>query len=149
MNGKEMVAKINDGSIPKSPIELLLGAERVRVGSGKSILTMAVSEKYYNPSGTLHGGILCDFADLAMGHALVSELEEGEIFTTVELKQNFLKPVWEGIIRAEGEVIKRGRKTALLACRIYDENGSLVAYTTSTCMFIKGNIGGNRVKLAD
>ena len=144
MNGREMIAQINAGNVPKSSIELLLGVERVGIEDGKATLTMMVSEKHHNPMGTLHGGVLCDLADLAMGFALVSKLDEGELFTTVELKQNFLKPIWEGLLRAEGEVIKRGKKTALLACRVYDEKGSLVSYTTSTCMIIEGTIGADR-----
>jgi uncharacterized protein (TIGR00369 family) len=43
--------------------------------------------------GTLHGGVLCDIADAAMGMAYASTLGEGETFTTIELKINFLKPV--------------------------------------------------------
>jgi uncharacterized protein (TIGR00369 family) len=44
--------------------------------------------------GTLHGGVLCDLADAAMGMAYASSLDEGETFTTLELKINFLEPVW-------------------------------------------------------
>ena len=39
--------------------------------------------------GTLHGGVLCDIADAAMGIAYSSNLDEGESFTTLELKINF------------------------------------------------------------
>jgi uncharacterized protein (TIGR00369 family) len=41
--------------------------------------------------GTVHGGILCDLAEAAMGFAYVSTLEDGETFTTLELKINFLR----------------------------------------------------------
>jgi uncharacterized protein (TIGR00369 family) len=50
--------------------------------------------QHANPMGTLHGGILCDLADAAMGIAYASTLEEGESFTTLELKINFFKPIW-------------------------------------------------------
>jgi len=39
--------------------------------------------------GTLHGGVLCDLADAAMGVAYRSTLAEGETFTTIELKITF------------------------------------------------------------
>ncbi|MFQ5771237.1 MAG: PaaI family thioesterase, partial [bacterium] len=51
-------------------------------------------KQHANPMGTLHGGVLCDIADAAMGMAYASTLEQGESFTTLELKINFLKPVW-------------------------------------------------------
>ena len=50
--------------------------------------------QHANPMGTLHGGVLCDVADAAMGIAYASTLAEGETFATLELKINFLKPVW-------------------------------------------------------
>ena len=72
-----------------------------------------------------------------MGCANLSRLDEGEWFATVELKINFLKPVWSGRLTAVGEVLKAGRTLALLECRITDEGGSLVAYATSTCMTLR------------
>jgi acyl-coenzyme A thioesterase PaaI-like protein len=36
-------------------------------------------------------------------------LEEGETYTTLELKINFLKPVWNTKLRAVGRVV-RGRE---------------------------------------
>ena len=53
--------------------------------------------------GTTHGGIFCDLADAAMGMAWASTLDEGEAFTTLELKINFLKPVWAGTLVATGD----------------------------------------------
>jgi thioesterase superfamily protein len=45
--------------------------------------------------GTLHVGILCDIADVAMGMAFASTLRPDESSTTVELKINFLRPIWQ------------------------------------------------------
>jgi uncharacterized protein (TIGR00369 family) len=74
-----------------------------------------------------------------MGCANATRLEAGETFTTVELKINFLKPVWSARLTAVGEVIKGGRTIALTECRITDESGSLVAYATSTCMTLRAS----------
>jgi uncharacterized protein (TIGR00369 family) len=93
--------------------------------------------QHSSPPGSLHGGILCDVADAAMGCANATRLEEGETFTTVELKINFLKAVWEGRIVAVGSVLKAGRTIALTDCRVTDDAGSLVAYATSTCMTLR------------
>ena len=62
--------------------------------------------------GTLHGGILCDVADAAMGMAFASTLAPEESFTTVELKINFFRPVWQAPLRAEGTVVQRGHERA-------------------------------------
>jgi len=50
--------------------------------------------------GTLHGGVLCDIADAAMGIAFASTLAQEESFTTVELKINFFRPVRQARLAA-------------------------------------------------
>ena len=81
---------------------------------------------------------MCDIADAAMGLAYASNLAEGETFTTLEMKINFLKPVWSATLAAEGKVLKQGRTIGLTECNVKDEKGSLVAYATSTCMTLRG-----------
>ena len=91
--------------------------------------------------GTLHGGILCDIADAAMGMAYVGCIGPNESFTTIELKMNFLRPFWTGALVARGRVLRKGRTMGLLECRISDRKHRLVAYATSTCMTIPGTPG--------
>jgi uncharacterized protein (TIGR00369 family) len=119
------------------PIAELLGMRLVSAGSGEAIIVMDVSEQHANPMGTLHGGVLCDLADLAMGAAYASTLAENESFTTLELKINFLKPVWNARLRANGRVVRSGRTVALIECDVMDETGSLVARASSTCLVLR------------
>jgi uncharacterized protein (TIGR00369 family) len=63
---------------------------------------------------------------------------QGETFTTLELKINFLKPVWTGKLRAIGRVVKHGKTLGPLECDITDEHQSLVARASSTCMTLRG-----------
>jgi len=88
--------------------------------------------------GTLHGGILCDIGDAAMGMAFASTLAPEETFTTVELKINFFRPVWEANLKAEGRVVRRGRSLGYVECEITDEGGQLIAKASSTCMALRG-----------
>ena len=73
-----------------------------------------------------------------MGIAYASNLNEGESFTTLELKINFLKPIWNARLRATGRVVKQGRTVGMVECDVIDEKGSLVARATSTCMTLRG-----------
>src|SRR5947208_2658960 len=104
------------------------------VEPGRVTFELEVGPQHTSPLGTLHGGIVCDVADAAMGCAHASLLEDGETFTTLELKINFMKPVWQGRLVAVGSVVKAGRTIGLTECRVTDESGSLVAFATSTCM---------------
>ena len=94
--------------------------------------------------GTLHGGVLCDIADAAMGMALASLLDEGESFTTLELKINFLRPFWSGRLRAVGRVVRPGRTISLAECDVLDDQERLVARASSTCMTLRGEAATGR-----
>jgi len=127
-----------------SPIAQLLGIRVVELGDGRAVLEMEAGPQHANPMGTLHGGILCDVGDLAMGATCWSTLEEGESFTTLELKVNYLKPVWNSVLRATARIKKAGRTTALVECDVHDARGSLVAYMTSTCLVLRGDMAKGR-----
>lgn len=112
--------------------------------AGESRMELEATERHANPMGTLHGGILCDLADAAMGTAYYSTLEDGESFTTLELKINFLRPFWTGRLVALGRVVSRGRTVGLAECDIHDAAGCLVARATSTCMTLRGDAASGR-----
>jgi uncharacterized protein (TIGR00369 family) len=126
------------------PVAKLVGFEMTEVEPGRAVFEMDAGPQHASPLGSVHGGIICDLVDGAMGVAHASQLEEGETFTTLELKINFMKPIWSGHLRAEGKVIKAGRTIGLVEGRVTDESGSLVAYATSTCMTLRGEAAKGR-----
>ena len=126
------------------PIARLIGFTFKKVSPGKTTLEFAPEDRHANALGTLHGGVMCDVADAAMGIAFASTLEREESFTTIELKINFLKPVWRSKLRVEAHVLKRGRTVGLIECHLYDEGNSLVAHATSTCMALRGEAAAGR-----
>ena len=126
------------GDAPPPPIARLIDFDLISVKPGEGVVEFQATEAHANPMGTLHGGVLCDIADIAMGVAYSSNLDEGESFTTLELKINFLKPVWKARLIAVGRVVKQGRTVGMVECDIADDKGSLVARATSTCMTLRG-----------
>ena len=93
--------KMLRGEVPPPPITRLLGFVVKSVEPGRAVFEMEVDERHHNPMGTLHGGVYCDLADAAMGYAYAATLGEGETFTTVELKINFLRAVRKATLTAE------------------------------------------------
>jgi uncharacterized protein (TIGR00369 family) len=132
------------GDVPQAPVARLLGFSLTAVSEGRATIEFEAGAQHTNPRGTLHGGILCDIADAAMALAYGSTLAEDETFTTLELKINFLKPVWKAKLTAEGRVVKRGRTIGLTECDITDQEGSLVARASSTCMSLRGDDAAGR-----
>ena len=126
------------------PVAELIGLEVERVEGGETVMTLLAEERHSNPMGTLHGGILCDLADAAMGMAYFSTLDPRESFTTLELKINFLRPFWTGRLVARGRVVSRGRTVGMAECEVEDDQGRLVAKATSTCLTLQGDAASGR-----
>lgn len=126
------------------PVADLIGFEFVFARAGSSRLELEVGERHANPMGTVHGGILCDLADAAMGTAYASTLGEGESFATLELKVNFLRPFRRGRVVAEGRLVSGGRTIGLAECDVRDEQGRLIARASSTCMTLRGEAAQGR-----
>lgn len=127
-----------------APIGKLLGLKLSNATDGHATIDFDADERYANPMGTLHGGVLCDIADAAMGAAYRSTVTEGESFTTLELKFNFLRPVWKAKLRAEARMVRTGRTVGLVECDVFDERRRLVARASSTCMTLRGDVATGR-----
>ena len=141
MSTPEIPVKPDFGTRAKAndvPVARLIGFEAKEIANGRATVVLAAGPQHANPMGTLHGGILCDTADAAMGMAFASTLASQESFTTVELKINFFRPVWEAGLRAEGKVVRRGSTIGYVECEITDESGHLIAKASSTCMALRG-----------
>jgi uncharacterized protein (TIGR00369 family) len=119
------------------PVARLLGLKLTGLESGSAVFTVEVDERHHNPLGTLHGGIYCDLADAAMGWAYAVTLAEGESFTTIELKINFLRAVRRGTLTATSTVVKAGSTLGYVECDVTDDHGRLVAKAASTCMKLR------------
>jgi uncharacterized protein (TIGR00369 family) len=132
------------GDVEPPPVAKLIGFAMTDVEPGRVVFELDAGPQHTSPLGTVHGGIIVDLVDAAMGCAHASLLEEGETFTTLELKINFMKPVWQAHLVAEGKVLKAGRTIGLVEGRVTDDSGSLVAFATATCMTLRGDAARGR-----
>ena len=120
-----------------APIATLLGVRPVSLGEGEAVVELVAGERLHNAMGTVHGGVLCDLADVAMGVALATITAEGESFATMQLQIAYLAAVREGVVRASARVLHRGRNAAHLECDLHDGEGRLLARVSSVAA-IKG-----------
>lgn len=134
----ERIEKTLRGELPPAPIATLLGFRLLSARPGEAVVELEADERHANPMGTLHGGVLCDIADAAMGIAYACALEEGETFTTLELKISYLRPVWKARLKAVGRVVKQGRTIGYVECDVTDEKGQSIARAACTCMTLRG-----------
>ena len=125
-------------------VATLIGFALTHVEVGRAVFELEAGPQHANPMGTLHGGILGDIADAAMGCAVASTLEDDESFTSLDLTVKFFKPVWSGRLTASGYVIRRTRSLGVVECDITDAAGSVVGRGYSTCMVLRGDAAKGR-----
>lgn len=130
--------KLARQEITPPPIAKLVGFTITRAALGECVAELQAGPQHANPMGTLHGGVVCDVADAAMGVAMSTTLEDHETFTTLDLTTKYFKPIWNARIRATAHVVKRTRSLGLIECVVEDETGSLVARVYSSCMVLRG-----------
>jgi uncharacterized protein (TIGR00369 family) len=121
------------------PIAKTIGFELVAIGQASATIKMRTDPAIHgNPMGTVHGGVLCDLADAAIGTAHGTTLGEDESFTTIDLRINFFRPLWNDEIQATAKAVQLGRTVSFYSCDITRSDGKLVAVVTSSIMTLRG-----------
>lgn len=106
----------------------LLGVRLEERGDGTATVVIdPVPEQLLQARGIVHGGVCATLVDCAGGEALRTALEPGEGAVTVDLNVTYLRPVAEGVLRACGRVLMRGRSVGIAVADVYDGQDRLVA----------------------
>jgi uncharacterized protein (TIGR00369 family) len=135
-DGLDFLRAIIDGTLPQPPISKIMGFHLAEAEKGRAVFTGLPEYHHYNPIGTVHGGFAATLLDSCLGCAIFSTLLKGDVWTTLELKLNFVRAMTKdtGPVRAEGRIIHRGRTVATSEGDIKDGTGKLYAHATTTCM---------------
>ncbi|HZA55136.1 MAG TPA: PaaI family thioesterase [Candidatus Udaeobacter sp.] len=121
------------------PIMQTLGFRLVEVSEASACVEMeAKTELHANPMGTLHGGVLCDIADAAIGTAHLTTIAEGESFTSIDLQINFFRPVWNERLTAVARAVHRARTVSRYVCDITRPDDKLIPQVMTTVMTLRG-----------
>ncbi|CAH1673744.1 PaaI family thioesterase [Chelatococcus asaccharovorans] len=136
LSGLDFLQRMGDGRLPPPPIAELLGFAPQEIEAGRAVFVSTPDARHYNPIGSVHGGYAATLLDSCMACAVHSMLKAGQGYTTVELKVNFVRPLFAdtGEIRAEGKIIHVGRQIASAEGRLTDARGRLLAHATTTCL---------------
>jgi uncharacterized protein (TIGR00369 family) len=95
-----------------------LGVVLVRVEPGLCELVLPYSDKVTQQQDGFHGGAMGALADIAGGYAGLTMAPEGMEITTVEYKINFLAAYQGGELRANGHVVKAGRRIIVTTAEV-------------------------------
>lgn len=92
---------------------------------------------YFNPDGSLHGGLIATLVDECVWYAMEHAAKVQRHSTTVELKVNYLRPLMNSTVaRAQAKLVKTGRTLCTGTVEVTDERGLLCAIGTATYMLL-------------
>jgi uncharacterized protein (TIGR00369 family) len=134
--GLELLQAMSRGELPAPPIMHMIDAAGLEAEEGSVTVRLDPKEFHYNPLGTVHGGVIATLLDTAAACSVHTTLPAGVGYTSLDLNVKFLRPVTiaSGMLTCRGEVLQRGRRTALAEARLTDAEGRLLAHATSTCL---------------
>jgi uncharacterized protein (TIGR00369 family) len=126
------------GRIAHAPISDTLGFVLVEIAAGRAVFQGKPLFAHYNPVGSVHGGWIATLLDSAVACAVHSLLPTGKIYTTLELKVNFVRPLTERVplVRAIGTSIHQGARVGTAEGRLVGPDGTLYAHASTTCLIM-------------
>ena len=140
-SGRQILQAIVDGELPQPWICETLSFRMTEVGDGFAVFEGETGQHLLNPLGSVHGGWALTLIDSVTGCAGLSLLPAGDLFTTIETKANFSRPIFKdtGRVRAEGKVVSRGRQIISTEGRVLSGDGKVLAHGTSTLMVVSAS----------
>lgn len=82
-------------------------------------------------TGRVFGGWIAALADHIVSMTMASALYDGEWFTTMELTTRMFRPMEQGLITINGNLISRGRTTGFVEANFTDQRNRLIAKASS------------------
>jgi acyl-CoA thioesterase len=70
-----------------------------------------------------------------MALAVYSQLSDGEGIATISESTSFIKGVHDGVVYAEGRVIRKGRRVAFCEAEVWTHNGQKALLSRTSAAF--------------
>lgn len=136
LSGLDYLRAMIDGVLPPPPIARLMDMTLVDAAPGTATFVCEPDESHYNPIGTVHGGLVCTLLDSVLGCAVQTTLPQGQGYTSIEIKVNYLRPVLadSGPLTCVGTVTKPGNRVAFADGVVTDASGKVVATATGSLL---------------
>ena len=140
----DLLDSIVDGAEPKIPFmdALPLPKSIVKWEPGRLWQEWEVDPSVFHPRGAVFGGFLAALADRSLYLTAVTVLGDDEAMTTADLNVSFFRPVTEGTLHIEGEVIHRGRSLVQVEVEFRRDDGKLAVKASASQAIIPMPDGG-------
>ncbi len=102
-----------------------------KIEHGSATMILPYQEKSTRPGGTISGPSMMMLSDACMYAVVLSMLGEVKLAVTTNLNINFLRKPSNTDLRAEGSIIKLGRRLAIIEVSVFSED-EIVSHATGT-----------------
>jgi uncharacterized protein (TIGR00369 family) len=130
---RELVEIVNTSPFPEHMSMRLLS-----IGLDKAVIELKTANYHLQPYGNVHGGVLATLIDTATFWSVFFRIPEDAGLVNIDLKLNYLKPVKNGLLIAEGRAIRSGNTICYAESSVLNANRDIVAHGTSTMMIMPG-----------
>ena len=96
-----------------------LGAKIHKVEKGKVTIEVPILSSTLQQQGYAHAGLTFSIGDSAAGYSALTLMPEDKEVMTAEIKINLLAPADGELLRAEGKVVKNGKRLVIVTSEIY------------------------------
>jgi len=107
----------------------------VEVTGTDCAMEMEVTPQVVNGSGVLQGGLLATLIDMVAGTALLRGPDAYASGATSELQISFLAGARVGPVLARAQVLRRGRRSAVVRVEVHDRGADDLHVATATLTF--------------
>lgn len=129
MTAAEMETLIREGV----PLAGGFGVAVTELGAGRATLVLPYKADFVRPGGTVTGPAMFALADVALYAAVLSVIGRVELAVTTSMTINFLSKPPPRDLRAEGRLLKCGKRLAYGEVLIFsDGSDEAVAHATGT-----------------
>ena len=146
----EIVKGLQEGR-PPAPFVHLFAGQGIDAEPGAFRGRFAATPWMASYAGSVYGGVLAFMADTFLTGAFSTTLDTHEIAATLDLKVQFVRPVWPdgGLLSGEARVVHRGKRFVAAQGEIKNARGKTVVLMTSSAAIRTGRSWGAMVVADD
>jgi len=117
------------------PFAHFLGIELGDLRRGTATIYLQLRDELKRNNGVTHGGVVASLVDTAAAFAILSLLNPQETTSTIDLTVHYLRPLLQGRVSTEAQVVRAGRRVLVVSINVFNEDSTLAA--TALTSFIK------------
>lgn len=114
------------------PIVRMLSAHCLELAPGHACVRLHPPADQLNPNGAVNGGVIAAVADITAGFAVAASGPASEQSATTDLSLHFMAAARALPLTVEADLVRRGRRNAVIGVRVLGADGSLCAVATGT-----------------